>query len=158
MILAIDPGPVKSAFVLVDDNNYKPVQFDLIENSKVFYPIEGAYDHFVIECIASYGMSVGKDVFETCYWIGRFMQYAHMQNKKINRIYRMEEKMTICHNSRARDTNIRHALIDRFAQHDFKNGKGKKDNPDWFFGFRADIWAAYAVGVTYIDKYLRKGV
>ena len=38
-------------------------------------------------------------------------------------IYRKEEKMNICHTMRAKDSNIRQALIDRFGE------VGTKKNP-----------------------------
>jgi hypothetical protein len=98
-------------------------------------------------------MAVGQNVFDTCVWIGRFLQkFTDCGGDTAAYIYRMDERMAICHDSKANDTNIRRALIDRFAEHDKQTGKGTKNNPDWFFGFRADIWMAYAVGVTFIEK------
>lgn len=156
MIFAIDPGNIESAYVLIDDN-LKPIKFAKVENNKVFPEIQEALElcntPIVIERIASYGMAVGASVFDTCIWIGRFTEYAGEKNVKY--IYRKDEKMNICHSMKAKDSNIRVALIDRFAKHDFKNGKGTKKNKDWFYGFAKDMWAAYAVAITYNDMYLK---
>lgn len=112
------------------------------------YQLFSAFDEieFVIEMIASYGMPVGKEVFDTCVWIGRFIErISRFATDKIYYIYRKDEKMNICHSMKAKDSNIRQALIDRFGE------VGTKKNPGWFYGFKADIWSAYAVGITYLD-------
>lgn len=158
-ILAIDPGTTDSAYVLMnDDYTIKNRNFYKFKNELVLKTIKdigGIYDDgmtVVIEMVASYGMGVGQEVFDTCVWIGRFTQAATDAGCPVHYVFRMEEKMTLCHNSKARDSNIRQALIDRFAKIDKKNGKGTKKNPDVFYGFSKDIWSAFAVGVTWLDK------
>lgn len=165
MILAIDPGNMDSAYVVIDDD-LRPTKFDKTDNQKLLHMIrEGAFTHltnithFAIEMIAHYGkdMHAGKEVFETCVWIGRFEQAMIDKDGIFSKwIYRKDAKMNLCGSANAKDGNIRRVLIDRFAQHDLKNGKGKKDSPDWFYGFHDDIWQAYSVGCTYADLYLNK--
>ena len=155
MIIAIDPGNIESAFVMVDENTYRLIHFGKYKNNylrNIWQPHAPGTCKTVIEMVASYGMPVGKEVFDTCVWIGRFTECAARYGSTVTYIPRLDEKMHICHDSRASDANIRRALIDRFAKHDLKNGKGTKRNPDYFYGFSRDIWAAFAVAVTYIDR------
>jgi hypothetical protein len=145
MILAIDPANIESAYVIMD-NDYKPLEIGKVENdmlSQILSKNRDYVDEVVIEMIASYGMSVGKTVFDTCVWIGRFTEIAGAEKTKY--VYRKDVKMNLCNSMRAKDTNIRQALIDRFGVVGVKKDKG------FFYGFKADIWAAYAVGVTYLD-------
>jgi len=142
-ILAIDPGNTQSAYVLID-HTYRPILFGKCDNEEILDVIDTYIVTTVVEMVASYGMPVGAEVFETCVWIGRFWQAADHRTK--TKIYRKDVKMNICHSMKAKDSNIRQALIDRFGK------VGVKKNPGWFYGFKADIWAAYAVGVTYLDK------
>lgn len=151
-ILAIDPGDKQSAYCLIDTETLRPVRFAKEGNVAVLAAVIGEeYDVLVIERVESYGMVVGRNVFETCEWVGRFTQAAQVPGRPVGYIYRKEERLHICRDSKAKDVNIRRALIDRFAKHDLKNGKGTKKNPDWFYGFKADCWSAYAVGLTFIE-------
>ena len=158
-LLAIDPGNMLTAYCLMDEN-YRPLCKDKVENvSALGFITEHAVeiDHIAVEMIASYGMAVGAEVFETCVMIGRIEQLADELGIPHSRVFRMEEKQFICHDSRAKDANIRRALIDRFAKHDLARGTGTKNNPDWFYGFKSDIWAAFAVGVVWLDKLRMRG-
>lgn len=152
MILAIDPGNVESAYVLMGEN-LKPVEFGKIPNEEMLstvntYNVLQTVDDFAIEMVASYGMPVGESIFETVFWIGRFWEETGNITRKA-RIYRKDVKMNLCGSMKAKDSNIRQALIDRFGV------VGVKKNPGWFYGFKADIWSAYAVGITYYDTILK---
>ena len=161
-IFAIDPGNEYSAYCVMD-SEYKLLEFAKLLNKDcinkmtewILKKLKENYDcsenKVVIERVASYGMPVGREVFETCEWIGRYSQIAE-NYMNVEYIYRKDEKLCICGDSRAKDANIRQALIDRFAKHDLKNGKGTKKNPDYFYGVSADCWAAIAIAVTWLDK------
>lgn len=169
-ILAIDPGNIETGYVFCELPSLKPVRFDKVKNyelldiiSDIFsgYNNAGCCVYCAIEKIAPYGMVVGREVFDTCIWIGRFTEKIYCvadDDNLISYIFRKDEKMYICHDSKAKDTNIRRALIDRFAKHDLKNGKGTKKAPDWFYGFKADVWAAYAVAVTWYEMRSEKAM
>lgn len=153
-VLAIDPGNIKSGYCLIED--YRPIEHGKVDNQTMLdmtcHTAEKFVDAVAIEKIASYGMAVGREVFDTCEWTGRFVQSVEDHaGCPWGYVFRRDEKMNLCGSVKANDSNIRRALIDRFAKHDLKNGKGTKDNPDWFYGFKADVWAAYAVGVTWLD-------
>ena len=148
-ILSIDPGNIESAYCVIDEETYMPEKFGKVKNeillNLIYNRLSNSVNYYtmVIEMIASYGMPVGKEVFDTCVWIGRFIE-AYDKDYKF--IYRKDEKMNLCHSMKAKDSNIRQALIDRFGV------VGTKKKPGWFYGFKKDIWSAYAVGVTYLDK------
>ena len=152
-ILAIDPGPTNSAWVLWDGTTI--VERGLSPNAEVLHAVGGFaesrhVDQLAIEMIASYGMTVGKEVFETCVWIGRFMQAWKSSPARadadVKRVPRLQIKVHHCHNSRANDSNIRQALIDRLG------APGTKKNPGPTYGISKDLWAALAVALYVEDR------
>lgn len=154
--LAIDPGNTESAYVLTEAGHH-PSVFGKIDNDELLgllYKDEWMPDRVVIEMIASYGMAVGADVFETCVWIGRFAEVLARQGSEVSLIKRREVKLHHCHSARAKDPNVTQALVDRFAPGEPNFGKGTKANPGWFYGFSKDVWAAYALAVYAADKAL----
>jgi len=152
-ILAIDPGNTKSGYAVIDSITYEPIATGIKENYTLREMIRtGQFanvDHVAIEMVASYGMAVGREVFETCVWIGRFQEIFNAPEG--NLVYRRVVKIHHCGSVKAKDANITQALVDRFASGVPNHGKGSKASPGWFYGFKADIWQAYALAVYTAD-------
>lgn len=161
-LLAIDPGNTESGWVLIDTKTCRPLRFGKTENTHLRALLMGDVDdeewiageRVVIEMVASYGMAVGADVFETCVWIGRFIETTRdlWEQPVADLVKRQPVKLHHCGTSKAKDSNIRQALVDRFAPGQPNHGKGTKTAPGWFHGFRADIWQAYALAVYAADE------
>ena len=144
-VLAIDPGPKESGFVIYDKNGDegKILESGVMETRNLLELVHSPLGvHVVaIEMIASYGMAVGKDVFETCVWIGRIQQ-ASPRPEKVALVYRKDVEMFLCGSAKAKDANIRQALIDRVGP------QGTKKSPGPTYGVKSHAWAALAVAVT----------
>lgn len=147
MILAIDPGNTQSGWCLFDGQRVH--DSGVLENEEMLAKVVTHRDKLLaIEMIASYGMPVGREVFETCVWIGRFVQ-AHRPNCW-QLVYRKDVKMYLCGSMKAKDGNIRQAIIDLFPA--TGGGKvaqiGTKSRPGPLYGVSSHAWAALGVAIT----------
>lgn len=147
VVLAIDPGPATSGWVLWDGEKILGGEPDA-ENEAILRCVQRRECPVVIEWITSYGMAVGKDVFETCYWVGRLDVAGDAE-----RIARWRIKTHLCGSPRAKDPNIRQALIDRFGGVGGRRAAvGTKADPGPLYGCKRHMWAALALAVTWMDQ------
>lgn len=146
--IAIDPGSEESAWVVLADG--VPKDHGKCENATLLHVVREGFDvsdWLAIEMIASYGMAVGKEVFETVRWIGRFQEAWEFRRGRTRLIYRREVKLFLCETVKANDANIRAALIDHYGPGKDK-AIGKKASQGPLFGIKGDEWSALAVALT----------
>lgn len=153
-ILAIDPGNTHSGYALID-RHCRPLDAGKPANETLLRLLpELVHDaRPVIELIGHYGtgMPAGRTVFDTCIWIGRFVQV--LDPLPVPLILRATVKSHLCGSARANDANVVQALVDRFAYGRPNRGKGTKKDPGFFHGFHHDLWQAYALAVHYADTH-----
>lgn len=163
-LLSIDPGPTESAWCVLDPDGSiaahakednaalrkrllgmageapysRPdgVVTRIFAGPRGWHPIESV----AIETIASYGMAVGAEVFETCIWVGRYVELCADLPTRL--VYRKEVKMHLCQSMKAKDANIRAAIIDKLGP------RGTKRQPGPTFGISGDVWSALAVAIV----------
>lgn len=148
VVLAIDPGTTHSAYVAMESTTYEILEKGKTDNETIRRMVEtGYFDWIVIEGFQSYGMPVGKEVFETAYLIGRLMQTAEYMGNRADMVFRSDVKMHFCQTTKAKDANVRQALIDRYGKQGTKKNQGKT------YGFSADMWSAPAIATYWIDTH-----
>lgn len=149
-ILAIDPGPDQSGWChygagIVMASGVVPNEQLIAWMQAGKFPDAS----LAIEMIASYGMAVGREVFETCVWVGRFKQ-AWRDPAAVRLVYRREVKLHLCGTTKAKDSNVRQALLDRYP----RTGGGAtpqigtKGSPGPLYGVSSHAWPALGVAVV----------
>lgn len=152
-ILGIDPGTYKSAYVILRGRVIEgrgTIRNDLLLDRLSI--IEA--DVMAIEMFTSYGQKVGMSSFETCVWIGRFIErwpgpWLYVYRKKRGVI----ESVTIqmCGTTKVKDADVKQAVLDHFPA--TGGGKtpqvGTKAKPGPLFGMVGHEFQALAVALTY---------
>lgn len=107
----------------------------------------GRFEHchtLGIERFEARGMPVGNESVETMLWTGRFIQ-AWRSPESVVLIKRSAVKSNLCGTQKAKDSNVRQAVIDRLGP------PGKKSKPGPTYGVTSHAWQALAVALTASD-------
>lgn len=165
-IMAIDAGTTETGYVVIDED-MNILDKGIERNCFIFDRILNTQpDRVVIEMIESYGMPVGVNTFKTVLFIGALIDYCSRIKIKDKNPYlvlgariskpvligRKAVKMTLCNSMKAKDSNIRQAIIDLYPA--IGGGKtpqiGTAKEQGKLYGIKSHMWSALALGIAYI--------
>jgi len=169
----IDPGTEHSGLVIYNTDKQRVIYASEITNTDLIVALRGnrfhvdaySWDLLFIEKIESMGLIVGKSTFETCIWIGRFMEAYFITMRKYSvLVSRGDEKIVICGAATFKnpetgkrksvgDSQIRAALIERFPA--TGGGAcpqvGTRSKPGPLYGVSGHCWQALSVVITGLE-------
>lgn len=160
-VLAIDAGNIQSCYVLFCTEEKKVIKKGLVENEAFLKEILTLkFDEVAIEKIVSMGMAVGDTTFETVFQNARIYQILlDKLNIKANFYPRYDIKMHLCMTTRAKDGNIRAALVNKFGEPSTKkNPHNTYSELDDGVYFGTHFWAALAVCMYHIEPHHSKPI
>ena len=145
LTIGIDPGSTESAYCIVTPE-YEVFQTGKIPNEQMIAMLKQPPTELVavIEGIQSYGMAVGREVFDTCYQVGRLLQVCADNDIPTHIYNRPEYSRAICGVGKVTDAVLRQALLLRF-------GADTKGGPLQLLKGNSDKRSAFAIAVYHLD-------
>ena len=163
-IVAIDPGSTVSGVVVYDSVVSEPVVYAGVMRNDVLQawlrydrlplglvpmppPLVGPHE-LAVEFPVAQGMPASNELFATVEWIGVFR--AAWGSRPFHHVARPDVKLHLCGQARAKDANVRAAILDRFGGKDA--AVGRKATPGPLYEVASHAWAALAVALTHADR------
>jgi hypothetical protein len=142
-ILAIDPGPRFSAYVELA--GVRILARGKVGNLELLKLVREREPHgpLVVEMVAPYGRVVGRHVFNTCVWVGRYLEAWRGVGRLLTR---QEVKKALGMRMQSTDADVRAMRIERWGG---KVSRRPRDVPEPLRGVTGDQWAALAVAVAW---------
>lgn len=178
IILALDPGNTKTAWVLYDGGT--PVTWGYHANEVVRRMLARyratTLPILAVEYMRPRGMLMSQEAMDTMFELGRMVEAWRREWKPVGRL---QAKLHICGSPKANDANIRAALIDRYGgpraiaparkcptckgrgavgrgkvrlKCGDCGGTGKGAPAGMLHGMAGDVWAALAIAITAEEK------
>jgi hypothetical protein len=149
-ILAIDPGYRQSAYVVFGDGRIHA--HAITANDQLLAQLVAMNSFIetvmVLEEMQLFGgFNVGKEIFDSVFWSGRFAQAWHP--RPFERLLRSKVRGHLGA-TKGGDAAVRQALIARFGPYK-EDAIGTKRQPGPLYSIKADAWSALAIAVTWHD-------
>lgn len=140
-ILAIDPGTAVSGWCILKPDD--SIEAGVSPNEGLLYGLaDMPADLMAVEVFEARGMPIGNESIETILYTGMLMQ---AWPGTLRRVKRSEVKRHLCGTLKAKDANVRQAIIDRYGG---QAAIGRKATPGPLYGVTSHAWAALAVAIT----------
>jgi len=152
-IMGVDPGTTETGYVVIDEG-YAILEAGKIPNEELIAIIKNdlpSPDYVALESIGSYGMAVGREVFQTCFFIGEVIRTCKDSGTPFTLYARQEYTRRICGVGKINDAVLRQALLLRF-------GGDRKGEPLHLLRGNSDKRSAFAVAVYHLDVLNSGGV
>jgi hypothetical protein len=155
-VLSIDAGNIQSAYIIFCNIEKRVVQKNILPNNEFLNEIlHSCFDEVAIEKIISMGMPVGDTTFQTVFQNGRIYQAIYDKFGIVANLYsRLDIKVHLCYTTRAKDPNVRMALVNRFGE------PSTKKNPHNIYNeltdkiyFGTHFWSCLAVAMYHIEPH-----
>lgn len=147
-VIGLDPGYRESAFVLYDGATV--LNHEIVSNEELIASLRDSNKDAVLvieEMQIFAGHGVGKEVFDSVFWSGRFAEA--WAPRPFERLLRSKVRASLGA-SRGGDAAVRQALIERFGPYK-EDAIGKKSKPGPLFGLKSHEWSALAIAVTWFE-------
>ncbi|MEO8679236.1 MAG: hypothetical protein ABI665_09335 [Vicinamibacterales bacterium] len=151
--MAIDPGYRESAFLLYDGTRI--LEHGIKDNEALLLGLQTWSSGAIIKAVLVIeemqifaGHGVGKEVFDSVFWSGRFAQA--WTPRPFDRLLRSRVRAHLGA-SRGGDAAVRQSLIERFGPYK-EDAIGTKLKRGPLYGITKHSWSALAIAVTYCDQ------
>lgn len=150
-VIGVDPGTTQSGIVTLERDGRVGVAQN-IDNNEVMALLANTADihrpgttFLAVEWIENMGMQMGQSTIRTVWWVGRFFQV--WQPYPVIEVPRREVKLKICGDSRAKDPNVRAALMGLYGE-DPKAVVGTRKAPGPLYEVKSHAWSALGVAAA----------